>query len=375
MSSLYLHIPFCLSKCPYCSFSSFQGQEELYERYCDALIADITRGYSYSDTIGLETLYIGGGTPTVLSGEQIGKIITSCRDTYGLAASAEVSIEANPGTIDLQALEDLRSKGVNRLSLGVQSFDDDELQFLGRIYRCEEIYQVVEYARKAGFENISLDLMYGLPGQSLDGWKSNLEQGLNLLPTHLSLYQLTIEEGTPFFERVKYKKMILPDEDLVLQVDEITEQCCREAGFLQYEISNFCRPGYQCRHNLVYWRNEQYLAAGAGAVGYYEGIRSRNIADPIDYCLAVEEKRSFVEESEKLDREASFRESVVMGLRLTWGVEQGRLLERFGYGLAEVYGRTLVDLIHNGLLEMDSGVLRLTYRGRRLANMVMAELV
>lgn len=376
MSSLYLHIPFCLSKCLYCSFSSFPGLERLYQEYCAALCSDIKNSYRDQHGTPLHTLFIGGGTPTVLDTQQLVSIITACRETYGFTGDAEISIEANPGTVTGADLEYLRSAGYNRLSIGIQSCHDSDLTALGRSHTFSEGRAAFEGAREAGFTNISLDLMCGLPQQTPRDWRESLERALSMQPEHLSIYQLTLEEGTAFHHSFQKDQLSLPEEDAVLEMDDITADLCTRNGFLQYEISNFSRPGYQCRHNIVYWNNEDYLACGAGAVSYLRSKRSRRIADPHLYRSLIEEGRSVIEESEKLDEQAAFRETVVMGLRLLSGVPEQRLASRFG-GLSyrDLYGDTITRLIDEGLLEPDTSCLKLTRKGRRFANVVMAELV
>jgi oxygen-independent coproporphyrinogen-3 oxidase len=269
----------------------------------------------------------------------------------------------------------LRECGVNRLSIGVQSFNDHELQVLGRTHCADKSIQSLEDAHEAGFDNISLDLMYGLPGQALESWRANLEQAVKLQPHHLSLYQLSIEEGTGFHDQYRAGRMVLPDDEEILGMEQFTREYLGSHGIEQYEISNYARPGYECRHNIGYWENEEFVGCGAGAAGFCSGRRYKVITDPLRYCLAVECGGNVVEEDEILDTEASFRETVVMGLRLLRGVDKKRLFERFGVRLDDQYGMVLNELVGIGLLEENNDYLRLTARGRRYANQVMAELV
>lgn len=375
-ASLYLHIPFCLSKCHYCSFSSYPGLQQLYTRYVQALKTELQQlAESVQSANGLETIFVGGGTPTVVPAEDLVDILAHCRDLFSWSSTAEISIEANPGTISPKKLEVLRKGGFNRLSLGVQSFSAAELAALGRCHTPKDAVQGYTMARAAGFENISLDLMYGLSEQTRESWRQTLRTALGLKPDHLSMYQLTVEEGTPFADRLAEGVLTLPDEELILEMDEMNIRACSDAGLSMYEISNFARAGCTCRHNVNYWHNGAYLAAGAGAVSYLGGVRRRRLADPEEYCRKVEAGQDIIVESEKLALDASFRESVIMGLRLTEGVSRDRLKARYGIDLAGYYGTTLERLLGQQLVELTTTHLRLTAKGRVIANYILAELV
>ncbi len=375
MSSLYIHIPFCLSKCFYCSFSSFPQMDGHHNRYVQSLLTQIRTSYPEKHKKVLETLFIGGGTPTVLRAGKLVEIIETCREVYGFSDDAEISIEANPGTIDRAKLSALHDAGVNRLSVGVQSFNNQDLQVLGRAHRSDKSIQAVDDAHEAGFTNISLDLMYGLPGQNVESWEKNLEQAVALHPQHLSLYQLTIEEDTAFYTRYLNDSLGLPDDEAILAMEQVTREYLGAHGIEQYEISNYARAGYECRHNIGYWRNEEFVGCGAGAAGFCNGKRYKVITDPLLYCSAVESGEDVIEESEVLSTEASFRETVVMGLRLIKGIDKRRLSDRYHLTLDDQYGSELTDLVRKGLLEETEDYLRLTVQGRRYANQVMAELV
>ncbi|MBV5307014.1 MAG: radical SAM family heme chaperone HemW [Desulfobulbaceae bacterium] len=375
MPSLYIHIPFCLSKCPYCSFISYAGLNGLHQRYVDALLREAEELCRSHPVAPLSTLFLGGGTPTILSGEALAEIITACTGFFGLDHDAEISIEANPRTIDAKKLSLLRASGVNRLSIGVQSFQDQELRLLGRPHDAEDAAHALCLARNEGFTNISLDLMYGLPGQTPGSWRNTLERALSLEPSHLSLYELTIEQGTSYFQQQEQGLLQLPDDEAIADMDLITATLCREAGLAHYEISNYARPGFECRHNVNYWQNGPYLALGAGAVGCMDGCRQQKINDPLRYCEHIESGQSVIMEEECLEPAASFRETVVMGLRMLCGVSRENLQSRYGLDVAGYYEETLVHLIDQGMLELTTRHLRLTARGRMFANQVMAELV
>jgi oxygen-independent coproporphyrinogen-3 oxidase len=379
MTSLYLHIPFCLGKCHYCSFSSCAGGEKLYAPYAAALTDELTalaeKTAAGNHSPGLCTLFVGGGTPTCLPPDLLQGVIRSALDLFGARPGGEISVEANPGTVDSRYLEVLLEAGVNRLSLGVQSFDDRELELIGRIHDEKGACSAIKAAGTAGFANINLDLMYGLPGQTPLSWRRSLEKGLSFRPEHLSLYQLTIEPDTPFFSFLENNTLHLPDEDEIIEMDEITGQLCSSAGLNQYEISNYAVEGYQCRHNINYWLNNDYLAAGASAVSCLQGVRERRVADPEEYIYRIRRNKSVVIESECLSGEASFRETVIMGLRLVQGVSRKTLSARYSLELQEYYGSILEKLIASGLLELTDTRLRISEKGWPLANRIMAELV
>jgi oxygen-independent coproporphyrinogen-3 oxidase len=379
MSALYLHIPFCLCKCHYCSFNSRAGGQELYGPYVEALLLELTRLAEKNRTTagrpGLDTLFVGGGTPTCLPSELLQRAIRFSLDLFGVRSGAEISVEANPGTVDSRYLQLLVEAGANRLSLGVQSFDDRELGLIGRIHNKEQACAAFTTARAAGFHNINLDLMYGLPGQTPDSWRKSLEQGLQLGAEHLSLYQLTIEPDTLFYSSLQSNTLSFPGEEEILEMDEITQILCNSARLHQYETSNYAVKGRQCRHNINYWRNNDYLAAGASAVSCLQGVRERRVGDPDEYIRRLRQHESIIIERECLDREESFRETVIMGLRMVQGVSCAALHERYGYEVKKYYGLTLKKLLDLGLVELTGSHLRITPKGWPLSNRIMAELV
>ncbi len=370
---LYLHIPFCQKKCGYCAFASVSGGELLFAPYCRALKKEL-EGLPQKK---IATLFIGGGTPTALPQENLLDLLGFLHHRFGFADNAEISLEANPGTVDFSCLRALFIAGVNRFSFGVQSFDDGELAALGRIHTAAEAKKAFNLARNAGFANISLDLIYGLPGQSPSLWQNSLEQALALRPEHLSLYQLEIEGGTPFQFKQERRKIELPVEEDIVAMDRITTQFTAAAGYQQYEISNYARPGCQCRHNCIYWRNEEWAAAGAAAVSYIAGCRARRVEDPKEYIAQITSGNSAIAEQEQLDNEATFRETVIMGLRMNRGVTSSELKQRFGFGIEEYYGATITKLLAQNLLVKvkDGDVFCLSDKGRAVANQIMLQLV
>ena len=343
--------------------------------YVTALKHELAQLAARESSENLQSLFVGGGTPSILPCSMLADLLSYCLKLFPPTIGAEISVEVNPGTVDESYLRVLFAAGVNRLSFGVQSFNDQELLVLGRIHTSQEARAAVQSAKNAGFSNISMDLMYGLPGQTVQSWRNSLQQAISLRPQHLSLYQLTIEEGTPFHQAVATGRIVLPGEEDILLMDEATGILCEDADLQQYEISNFASPGKTCVHNINYWHNGDYLACGASAVSCTKGVRERRIEDPWDYITRIKNGTSVVVESEGLSREASFRESVVMGLRMTAGVSTIRLKARYKIDISNYYGKILDKLIKLQLVELTSSHLRLTAKGRPFANWVMAELV
>lgn len=375
MASLYLHIPFCLSKCRYCAFNSLAQSSQLYRPYICALKSELSLLAEKSQKLELDTLFIGGGTPTCLPAVMLADLLDHCFTLFEVKDGAEISIEANPGTVDRNSLELLLEKGVNRLSLGVQSFDEDELVLLGRLHSGEQASHAIVSAAEAGFTNINLDLMSGLPGQTAASWERSLSKALSFAVTHLSLYQLTVEQGTVFASSLDQGLLVLPDEEAVLAMDDLTLSLCTGAGFKRYETSNYSLQGYSCRHNINYWLNNDYLAAGASAVSYQNGVRKRRVADPLSYIRRIRENRSVVVEREQLSRQESFRETVIMGLRMVDGVSREALFERFSLDVEHYYGTVLAKLVEAQLVELTPGFLRISAKGWPFSNQIMAELV
>jgi oxygen-independent coproporphyrinogen-3 oxidase len=377
---LYLHIPFCLRKCPYCSFYSLAGRDDLQSRYVQAVgtqLRSFTQAYREQQR-PLTSIFFGGGTPTLLSPETLSSLLADCLHQFRCADEIEISIEVNPATVDARGLAALRRAGFNRLSIGVQSLNDAELRMLQRSHTVADAVRTVQMARAAGFDNINLDLMYGLPGQAAHCWRTSLDRALELHPEHLSIYELTIESGTAFARQQEQGLLSLPDEDTVLLMLEKTQQVLDRAGFNRYEISNYARPGCQCRHNINYWQNGEYIGLGAGAVAFLDGTRYTAIADAEQFCEIlerIENGREVWTEKEKLDRDAAFRETVITGLRMTAGVSLPELTDRFALNAESSYGETLHRLIRQGMLHIVDDRLQLTAQGFLLADAVMAELV
>ena len=321
------------------------------------------------------TLYVGGGTPTWLQPDQLTTLLDHVRQAFTLPARAEVTLEANPGTLDASRLAALSQAGVNRLSLGVQSFDDACLGRLGRIHSAAAARQTFHQARAAGFRNINLDLMFGLPQQSLPQWEDSLQQALNLEPEHISLYCLEVEEGTPLAAEVRNGIKILPSPEIQADMYGRARQLLSAQGYAHYEISNFARPGYACRHNDIYWRNEPYLGFGAGACSYWNEERFCNLRNAAQYIAALQRGPRAIGERERLSRRGQMGETMMLGLRRTAGVNIARFRERFGDPPEEVFAEEVAQLVRNGLLTTDGTHWKLTPQSLLLANQVFMEFV
>lgn len=375
---LYLHVPFCLQKCPYCSFYSLSGRLNLSKRFSAAVKHQIRASASPGEMFKqrpLVTVFFGGGTPSMLSPELLAELLQTCLRHFPCTENMEISIEVNPATIDKGGLYKLRQTGFNRLSIGVQSFNDEELKRIGRVHSADAAVQTIRMAKEAGFTNIGMDLMYGLPGQNMKDWEDSLHQALELEPDHLSLYELTIEQGTPFAHRLSRGELQLPGEETILAMMETTRRLTSAAGLHRYEISNYARPGLECRHNINYWHNGSYIGLGPGAVSCPGPTRFTAIADVERFCERMENGQEAWQEEETLNNEVRFRETVIIGLRMTRGVSLDRLEQRFGIDPVDYYGPTLDRLLEQKMVEIHQRYLRLTAQGLLLANTVMAELV
>ncbi len=403
--SLYLHIPFCTHRCGYCDFNTYAGLEDLIPAYVDALIAEARY---FSEAAGqrppVHTIFFGGGTPSLLPVEKIEQILGTLHDSYALAEDIEISLEANPGTLSPNYLRGLRQAGINRLSLGVQSASPQELIVLERQHDFDDVIQSVKWARQAGFDNLNLDWIFGLPGQTLASWQRNIELAVALNPEHLSLYALSIEHVTPFQNMSARGLLHLPDPDLAADMYEFADQRLADAGYIQYEISNWARPAADgqplaCRHNLQYWRNQPYVGLGAGAHGFVGGHRTANVLAPAAYIQRMQPFQSFdvvtlpllkgkgrdgvafprtpaTATAERVDAPREMGETMMMGLRLVReGVSPAGFAQRFGAALEKVYGQQITRLEKLGLLENAAGALRLTEHGRLLGNQVFMEFV
>ena len=389
---LYVHIPFCHTKCPYCDFNTYAGIESLMPGYMEALAREIRCWGGLLGAPQVNTVFFGGGTPSYVPRQAIADVLAAVRDAFRVAPNAEITIEANPGDLLDDGAAPLLDAGVNRLSIGVQSLDDGLLEVLGRRHTAQEAVTAYQAVRRAGFDNVSIDLMYGLPYQSLEQWRDTLERALSLSPEHLSLYCLTLEGGTPMERQVAQGEMPEPDPDLAADMYSLAEESLAAAGYRHYEISNWSKPGMESRHNLTYWLNRPYLGVGPGAHSYLGQWRFWNINSPREYigrlrdagaapshleALSDEELRTIpcVASVEAIDRRLEMAETMMLGIRLDDGVGLDAFRDRFGESLASVYGEQVEELTALGLVEQRDGALRLTPQGRPLGNEVFLRFV
>lgn len=386
--ALYLHIPFCTSKCGYCDFNSYEGLDHVVPDYTPALVREMELWAPAARKYRVDTIFFGGGTPSLTSIADMQVLADALREQYDLSPDVEWTLEANPTELTREHLEGLRGIGVNRLSMGVQSMHADELELLERQHTPERVAQAVEDARAAGFENLNLDLIFGLIGHSLERWQSTLEQVLAFQPEHLSCYALTVEPGTALYYRVQKGLLEEPDPDLAADQYDWTRERLAAAGYGQYEISNWSKPGQACRHNLVYWHAEPYLGMGAGAHSFFIGRRMANLDSPTRYVEAVnasyEERQASaggraelrqVAGGEVPDEATQRADAMILGLRLLEGVDMEAFRTRFGVSVDDAFADALKRHEGLGLLERAGGHLRLTERGLLLANEVFVDLL
>lgn len=416
--SIYIHIPFCQKRCSYCDFNTYAGRDSLIPAYIKALVKEIEcLGSGVKEAVPVHTIYFGGGTPSLLTPDQFSKTLSTLEDVFSLVNPIEITLEANPGTVSLSYLKDLRAIGLNRISLGVQSARPRELALLGRQHDFVDVINAVRWARQAGFNNLSLDLIFGIPGQTAKDWNGSLRIAIDLAPDHFSLYGLTIEADT-LMNDWSSRGLIPPQNpDLAAEMYEMANELLEEASYQQYEISNWARCNsvkgstsvgdqisntitqaaerrsnvlpelaYSCQHNLQYWRNLPYLGFGAGAHGFSNGFRTVNVLRPEEYIHSIETGSegngySFPQgpgtsELIQIDRATEIQEYMIMGLRLTLeGVADSEFQTRFGISLREQFGNEIRKIIDWGLLEWIGERLRLTPRGRLLGNRVFSEFI
>ncbi|MDO9309340.1 MAG: radical SAM family heme chaperone HemW [Deltaproteobacteria bacterium] len=373
---LYIHIPFCVEKCGYCAFVSAKPWPGEIESYHELLLQEMRLAAAdHESGQPLDSIYFGGGTPSLMQPRQVSRIIDLAAELFSLSPRAEITLEANPGTIDRERLQNFREAGVNRLSLGVQSFDDVLLRRLGRVHDAAQARHAFREARLAGFGNIGIDLIHGLPGQTFSGWREELREALALSPEHISVYGLTVEEGTPFALRYPEESPEIPDDDRSAEMFETADTVLVEAGFEHYEIANYATDGYRSRHNSGYWRRDGYLGLGVAAHSLLRrehGYRFSNHDTLEEYGRELAAGRLPRRDQHQLNREDALAEFMFLGLRLAEGVLADDFEREFGSPLRSVYGTVLDELLRIGLLQQELGALRLTRRGLLLSNQVFA---
>ena len=378
--SLYVHIPFCHTRCHYCDFNTYAGMLPLREPYVRALLTEIGMAGALTKLPGgkprrSRTIFFGGGTPSLLSVSQVSRILDACYDNFAVDEDAEITLEANPGTLSREQLVGLRAAGVNRLSMGAQSFDAELLKTLGRIHSPKDITQAVRDAQAAGFTSINVDFMFGLPGQTMRHWRETIDRALDLHIEHLSLYSLIIEEGTPFYTWTHEGRITPGDEDLCADMYEYADERLHAAGYVNYEISNWSLPGFQSRHNLTYWHNLPYIGMGAGAYSSFGGRRFSNVREPAEYIRMLKAQQWPEVESETVDKAQAMSETAFLALRTAQGLHLPTFEQRFALPFAQFAGDRLHMVEEAGLLERETEWLRLSKRGRLLGNEVFLRLL
>lgn len=369
-TSAYVHIPFCTQICYYCDFSKVFIKNQPVDAYLQALIREF-RSYDITE---LRTLYIGGGTPTSISAVQLDYLLTELIRDLNLNTLEEFTIEANPGDLTVDKIEVLQKSAINRVSLGVQTFNDKHLKRIGRSHNEAQIYSTIDALKTAGFQNISIDLIYALPGQTMDDVRSNVAKALSLNIPHLSLYSLILEHHTVFMNKMRRGKLHLPTEDLEAEMFEYIISEMERNGFEHYEISNFTKPGFESRHNLMYWENVEYYGVGAGASGYLDGIRYRNRGPIQHYLKGVSEGNARLSE-EVLSKNEMMEEELFLGLRKKEGVSIGKFEQKFGTSFEKRYGQIVQELQSDGLLKENNGFIQMTKKGLFLGDTVAEKFI
>jgi oxygen-independent coproporphyrinogen-3 oxidase len=375
-AGIYIHIPFCRSRCSYCDFATGLYESALAERYVTSVVSEITSWREVEHPETVDTIYFGGGTPSLLSPAQLEVLLNAARKRFVVSPNAEVTMEMNPGTVTPEALAAFRELGINRASFGAQTFDDRELARLGRSHSSDDTRRTYSLLRDAGFDNVSFDLIAGLPGQTLNGWTRNLTEAFALQPQHLSFYLLEVHEGTPLATHIKTGLQPAPDEDLAAEMYRAMLESAARAGYQHYEISNLCLPGFESRHNTKYWTGAPYYGLGCSAHSFDgESRRWANERDLSKYVAIVERNESPLVEDRRLTEDDRRAEAVFLGMRMMAGVRTGEFKELFGVDLRTLHADDLESFQQAGLIEFDGDLLKLTRAGALLSNEVFAAFV
>ena len=372
--SIYIHIPFCVKKCLYCDFASAPGDAEQMGAYVRRLIKEIRSFEAIGSLYRVDTVFFGGGTPSLLPTFYVGQILNQLKKQYEFDPEAEISLEANPGTLNEEKLGAYRGFGINRLSLGLQSIHESELALLGRIHNYKDFLESYELARQAGFRNINVDLMSGLPKQTMDRWVKSLETVAALGPEHISAYSLSLEAGTPFHQKYSegLGRLDMPGEELDRAMFHETKKILESRGYSRYEFSNYAKKGFECRHNMCYWTLGEYLGFGQAAASYLEGKRFVNPADPGAYQAASEKAYASFRSAPKQSQKEAMEEYMFLGLRTRQGISREDFSRRFGTGFPKQYEKELLDLYRQDLVEQSGGRIRLTDQGIDVSNIILA---
>ena len=370
--SLYIHIPFCAQKCLYCDFPSFARKDHLRKAYIEALNKEIISLREKHNNLEINTIFIGGGTPSVLEADELECLLKEVAK-LNMAKDIEYSMECNPGNLTEEKLEVMKKYGVNRISMGLQAKQDNLLKGLGRIHNYKTFKENFLLAKKVGFNNINVDLMFGLPNQRLNEWEETLREIISLEPAHISAYSLIIEEGTAFYNLYENDKLKLPTEEEERKMYHLAKKILEENGFNQYEISNYAKEGKECRHNLAYWNMDNWIGVGSAAASYINGKRIKNISSVEKYINSINEKREAVEEIINNSKNDNMEEFMFMGLRKINGIDENEFKKRFSMNINDVYGEILNKYTGEGLLIRESGRIFLSEKGIEISNIIMAD--
>lgn len=378
---IYIHIPFCVKKCAYCDFLSCPADDKTKDRYVQALCREIEWSKDCLKEYLVDTVFIGGGTPSILEEKYIGQILDTLRSTARISDDAEITIECNPGTLTMEKLEAYKDAGINRISLGLQSANDEELKTIGRIHNFEEFKKSFNLARLAGFNNINVDIMSALPGQTLDSYKETLAKVITLNPDHISAYSLMVEDGTSLKEMVENKEVVLPSEDDEREMYYYTREFLERTGYKRYEISNYAKDGFECRHNIGYWKRVEYLGFGIGAASLFKGERFSNTSDINRYMHILEKEdvmnadevwKALNENIETLTQKDEMEEFMFLGLRMTDGVSKSDFKKIFNCDIEAVYGNVIEKLANQNQIKEAGDLITLTDKGIDISNIVLA---
>ena len=371
MFGLYIHIPFCVSKCNYCDFNSYKMDKKIKDRYLKDLKVEMN--LYKNDAKEVTSIFIGGGTPSILTSEEIKDLFESITENFNIKKDAEITIECNPGTLTLEKLKTMKEVGINRLSMGLQATQNYHLKSIGRIHTYEEFEKNYKQALQVGFENINIDLMYALPNQKTYEWKETLEKIVNLKPAHISAYSLILEEGTKLYEMYENNEFRLTDEDVDIKMYNYTIEYLKSNGYTQYEISNYSKDGYECIHNILYWKCENYIGLGAGASGYIKDIRYSNVNSLEDYHEKIILNQKPIGEIETLSIEDKTQEKIFMGLRMNEGIKFIDFKKEFKIDFEGKYNNVIKALLTKELIKKDENGIRLTQKGREISNSIFIE--
>lgn len=376
IQSAYIHIPFCHHICHYCDFNKVFFKQQPVDEYIEMLIKEIHHAVQKRKQEPLKTIFIGGGTPTALSASQLDRLLEGItNELLQTNELVEFAVEANPGELSLEKLHVLKNAGVNRLSIGVQSFNDELLHRIGRVHRRKDVFRTIQQAEQVGFDNMSIDLMYGLPGQTEEDYKDSLETAFTLNVKHFSAYSLIVEPKTVFYNLMQKGRLSLPPQELEAQMYELTMEQMEKQGFKQYEISNYAIPGYESFHNLTYWNNDFYYGFGAGAHGYIDGVRTSNIGPIKKYMEQIQQIGEANNSQNAVSKEEKMEEEMFLGLRKTAGVSKEIFFKKYNVQLEKVFPEQIDKLVNLGLIIEDEQEIKLTHKGKLLGNEVFQEFI